>query len=229
MNYQDFINNILNSRGRFNCGEKYHERHHIVPRCLGGTNDTNNLIDLFAKEHFIAHKLLAEENPNNHQLIQAYGAMAFVKGKGQERYKLTPEEYELAREALSLSLKEKYKDKTKHPCYGTHLSDEHKKKISEANRRNQYCKGRILSEETKRKIGLANSNPSEETRRKQSEAQKARNLKGDNNPRARKIIRLSDGKVYGCIKEAAEDNGIKYSTFKNQLRNNRLCNFTYLQ
>ena len=59
MCYQEFIQNILNTRGRFNCGDEYHERHHIIPRCLGGGNEEENLIDLFAKEHFIAHKLLA--------------------------------------------------------------------------------------------------------------------------------------------------------------------------
>lgn len=59
MNYIEFINSILNTRGRFNCGDEYHERHHIVPKCKNGTNDDNNLIDLFAREHFIAHKLLA--------------------------------------------------------------------------------------------------------------------------------------------------------------------------
>lgn len=67
--YQNFINNILNTRGRFNCGKEYHERHHIIPKCLNGTNDKNNLIDLYAKEHFIAHKLLALENPNNIKLV----------------------------------------------------------------------------------------------------------------------------------------------------------------
>ena len=65
MNYKTFIENILNTRGRFACGEEYHERHHIIPKSCGGTNDKNNLIDLFAKEHFIAHKLLALENPDN--------------------------------------------------------------------------------------------------------------------------------------------------------------------
>ena len=30
---------------------------------MGGTNDKNNLIDLYAHEHFIAHKILAQENP----------------------------------------------------------------------------------------------------------------------------------------------------------------------
>lgn len=65
MNYKTFIENILNTRGRFACGEEYHECHHIIPKSCGGTNDKDNLIDLFAKEHFIAHKLLALENPDN--------------------------------------------------------------------------------------------------------------------------------------------------------------------
>ena len=55
MTYNEFIDNILKSRGRFCCGDEYHERHHIVPKCMGGTNDKENLIDLFAKEHYVAH------------------------------------------------------------------------------------------------------------------------------------------------------------------------------
>ena len=31
--YQNYIMQILNTRGRFGCGEEYHERHHIVPWC----------------------------------------------------------------------------------------------------------------------------------------------------------------------------------------------------
>lgn len=101
MNYIEFINSILNTRGRFNCGDEYHERHHIVPKCKNGTNDDNNLIDLFAREHFIAHKLLAEENPNDEKLVYAYTLMSFCKDKNQQRYILAPEEYEDARKRYS--------------------------------------------------------------------------------------------------------------------------------
>lgn len=79
MTYDEFINNILNTRGRFNCGNEYHERHHIVPKCLNGTDNKDNLIDLFAREHFIAHKLLAEKYPDNYSVIQAYHLMAYLK------------------------------------------------------------------------------------------------------------------------------------------------------
>ena len=36
MTYKEFIDNIIGTRGRHGCGEEYHEKHHIVPRCLGG-------------------------------------------------------------------------------------------------------------------------------------------------------------------------------------------------
>ena len=48
--YEEFIQNILDTRGRFNCGDEYHERHHIVPKCLGGSDEKNNLIDLYATQ-----------------------------------------------------------------------------------------------------------------------------------------------------------------------------------
>lgn len=42
LTYKQFIDNILQTRGRFNCGEEYHEHHHILPKCVGGTNDEEN-------------------------------------------------------------------------------------------------------------------------------------------------------------------------------------------
>lgn len=97
MTYREFIDNILRSRGRFNCEEEYYERHHIIPKCLNGTNDENNLIDLFAREHFEAHRLLAIENPDNDKLIYAWWNMCQCKGSSQKRAIVTSEEYEEAR------------------------------------------------------------------------------------------------------------------------------------
>ena len=101
MTYNEFINNILNTRGRFACGNEYHETHHIIPKCMDGSNNDDNLIDLFAKEHFIAHKLLAEENPDNKKLQLAYICMSFVKNDREHRYQLSEHEYEQARIACS--------------------------------------------------------------------------------------------------------------------------------
>ena len=52
--YEEFINNILETRGRFACGEEYHERHHIKPKCMGGTET----VRLTIREHIFAHELL---------------------------------------------------------------------------------------------------------------------------------------------------------------------------
>jgi len=49
----------------------YYEKHHIVPKSLGGSNSTKNLILLTAKEHFIAHLLLHYARPHSKSL--AYG------------------------------------------------------------------------------------------------------------------------------------------------------------
>lgn len=144
--------------------------------------------------------------------------MAFAKNKHEQRYELTPEEYEEARLIFSNNLKKFYANKENHPSYGKHLSQERKELISKINKGNKYCVGRKLSEETKKKIGDANRNPSEKTRLKMSKAQKNRNLNGGNNPRAKKVIRLKDFRIYDCAKEAAEDNNVNYSTFKTWLK-----------
>ncbi len=60
--YSDIIENIkLENRKKLkrdNENYVYYERHHILPKCLGGENDKENLVLLTGKEHFICHKLL---------------------------------------------------------------------------------------------------------------------------------------------------------------------------
>ena len=180
--YEEFIQNILETRGRFACGNEYHERHHILPRCMQGINDEENLIDLFAREHFIAHKLLAEENPDNDGLVYAWWMMSHVKGDNQNRYELTAEEYEEARIMFS-NMK-----------IGTRRTEETKRKISESR------KGIILSEETKRKIGNAAKNISEETRIKISKSQRGRKHSEETKQKMREkaIERLKNPKNHPC-------------------------------
>lgn len=102
MTYEKFINNILTIRGRHGCGDLYYEKHHIIPKCLGGNDEDNNLIDLFAREHFIAHKLLADEYPDNDKLVYAWWCISNVKNEyTSHRYEPTPEEYEESKIAFA--------------------------------------------------------------------------------------------------------------------------------
>ena len=141
MTYEEFINNILETRGRFACGDEYHERHHIVPKCMGGGNEKENLIDLYAREHFEAHRLLALENPENDGLVYAWQMMAFAKSTGQERYELTATEYEELKKKISETRIGKYAGEN-NPMYGKKRTDEERKKMSES------LKGKYIGEKS---------------------------------------------------------------------------------
>lgn len=191
MTYLEFINNILETRGRFGCGEVYHERHHIKPKCLNGNNDENNLVDLFPREHFIAHKLLAEENPDNHSLVASYWCMAYLRKNNEEKNPCTPEEYEEARLAFIASqqghpvsqdtrnkisnirkgheVSQETRDKISKSLTGHKLTNETKKKLSEISKRN-------FTPEMREKLIKANTGRhfSEEAKKKLSESKKGK-------------------------------------------------------
>ena len=158
LTYKEFIDNILNTRGRFTCGDEYHERHHILPKCMGGTNDEDNLIDLYAKEHFEAHRLLALENPDNRKLIHAWWMMSTMLDDNKRRSNITADEYEEAKIAFS-----KVMTGENNPMYGkpspmrgTHLTDEQKQHLREMNLGERSPKyGTKASEETKEKMRAA--------------------------------------------------------------------------
>lgn len=86
MNYQQVYNNLI-ERGRNRVLEGYKESHHIVPRCLGGTDDTENLVFLTPEEHYVAHQLLIKIYPNNKSLLNAAMFMT-ANGMGRRSNKV---------------------------------------------------------------------------------------------------------------------------------------------
>jgi len=62
MNYTKIYNDLISSRKKLNRSKEqdYFELHHIIPRSLGGSNEETNLVLLTAKEHWVAHCLLAK-------------------------------------------------------------------------------------------------------------------------------------------------------------------------
>ncbi len=61
MNYKNIYNKIIQNRLQNPITtDEYKEKHHIIPKCLGGSDLESNLIYLTAREHFICHALLAE-------------------------------------------------------------------------------------------------------------------------------------------------------------------------
>jgi len=83
MNYERIYNQLI-ERAKNRSVEGYIERHHIIPKCMGGTDDLTNLVDLTPEEHFVAHQLLVKMFPENPTLIYA-AQMMCVSSKNQRR------------------------------------------------------------------------------------------------------------------------------------------------
>ena len=112
MNYLTIYQNLISIAKHREHVIGYSEKHHIIPRCLGGTNDSENLVKLTAREHFIAHLLLAKIHGGT--LWHAVKLMASV-------HRYNSRLYEVARRKHSefLSIQNK-KNKTKPKAYRTY-------------------------------------------------------------------------------------------------------------
>jgi hypothetical protein len=53
-----------------------YEFHHIVPRCMGGGEERENLVRLKLEEHCVAHLLLAKMHPDNPKVVYAAEVMS---------------------------------------------------------------------------------------------------------------------------------------------------------
>lgn len=92
----------------------YYEKHHIVPKCLGGLDNPENLVKLTARQHFIAHLLLTKmcKGKIKYKLYSAYSKM-LCNSKDTQRYSPTSRFYDYSKKLLSESLK------NDNPCYWT--------------------------------------------------------------------------------------------------------------
>lgn len=127
--YQICQNSIKENRKK--ASGVYYEKHHIVPKCLGGDNTKQNLVLLTAKEHYICHLILYYLHPNNRGLALAYTKFNKIHKKGANQFS------KVRQEAV------KRISGHNNPMYGKTHSDSVKKKIS------QVHKGKKISDELK--------------------------------------------------------------------------------
>lgn len=80
----------------------YMEKHHIIPKSLGGSNQKSNLVALSARQHFVAHLLLTKmtEGKERSKMVWALHRMAFSKNKYHDR-KFTAAEYATTRKIFA--------------------------------------------------------------------------------------------------------------------------------
>jgi hypothetical protein len=115
MNYEWHYTKLIETRkDRPREKTKYYEKHHILPRSMGGGNEISNLIFLTAREHFLAHWLLWKIH-RNREMATAFFTMCFLRSSNQDRIKIGSRIYEEAKEArhavgMSESSKRKCRD-----------------------------------------------------------------------------------------------------------------------
>ena len=126
---------IVNN-AKLRLSEGYQEKHHIIPKSLGGDNSKENLVNLTAREHFICHWLLTKmvTGINRHKMLTAVHRMMTQKNSHQQRITSFGKKYENIRIAWARShsqwLTGRYSG-VNNPNYGNTMSIESKKKISD--------------------------------------------------------------------------------------------------
>ena len=120
--YEQLIKNA-ECRNKPNC---YLEKHHIIPKSDGGSNENDNLVYLTAKEHFIAHKLLYVIEPTNYNRMMSFLMMS---NRFNTKWGNTYEEAKIA-----FSENHHYKSEKIRMIMAKPKTEEHKQKISAAHK-----------------------------------------------------------------------------------------------
>ena len=70
---------------------EYVEKHHIIPKSLGGSNLSDNIVQLSMREHFVCHQLLVKMLSGEARYKMTHAAWRLAHQKGQ---KITSRQYE---------------------------------------------------------------------------------------------------------------------------------------
>jgi hypothetical protein len=179
--YFDIISNA--SKNSIERNDGYFEKHHIIPKSLGGNNSKENIVKLTAREHFICHLLLPKmlEGKQKQSMCFALNMMA-SKSKYHKRTSVSSRTYEKIKEMVRPLFSE--------INLGRKCSDETKSKMSESRKITHN------TPEFKKAASIRQSNRTPEHRAKMGAAHKGKTISvemrqaisekvsGENNPRA---------------------------------------------
>lgn len=115
--YYSIINRAINrnfkSRKEAKAVLGYVERHHIIPRSIGGSNIKSNLVYLPAREHFICHLLLVKMVMGDDQSSMIFAIQNFKNRKKNKfnEYKIGSRTYEIIKKLASAEMSKLHKGK----------------------------------------------------------------------------------------------------------------------
>jgi hypothetical protein len=125
MNYKTIYDNLIAKALNRTLDQPF-DRHHILPKSMGGSNDAANIVKLTPREHYLAHLLLLKTTTGKDRSKMAFAMFRFSP-KGSPKYG-NSKTYDRTRKMLSSALSGE-----NNPFFGRSLSDEHKRKISGVN------------------------------------------------------------------------------------------------
>jgi hypothetical protein len=149
-NYYDYIE-YVKTLNRYKQSEVYYEKHHILPRSLGGADEKNNLVLLTGREHFLAHYLLCKiyEFDGNKYFKMLRAFMCMKTGNGRLLY--NSRLYSLKKQAFRSKCSENMMGKRLLPI-GYRHSEETKQKQRLKRKGRKPNLGKKHTEETKHQI-----------------------------------------------------------------------------
>lgn len=208
MNYEKIYNSIINKALIQKLADGvYYEKHHILPRCLGGDNTAINLVYLTAREHFICHKLLYKMYVNTNHEAKLLHAFLGMCRKWQSKYNC--KRYSKISSTQFAYIKNKLYGKNgllkgkNSPIYGRTHTEESIELMRE--------KVKLSWTSGTRKAILYRKPHSEEAKLKMSISGKNKR-KGKDNPNAKKCY--IEGIVYDSVADAGKVLDIKPNTIQ---------------
>jgi hypothetical protein len=170
VNYQKHYDSLI-ERARLRKFDAKTESHHIIPRCMGGSNAKSNRVDLTPEEHFVAHQLLVKLYPHIKGLVKAAAMMVTNRSVNRTKNKtygwLRRLHYE-ARVGVPCSPETRAKLSIKHKTSEAAKAARAKLAAAQVGRKRSEASLKKMSE-SKKGVPL-----SLEARKKMSEAQKGR-------------------------------------------------------
>ena len=198
----------------------FHERHHIIPRSMGGSNSKSNLVCLTYREHFLAHWLLIKfTNGKDH--IKMLHALVRMTGKNKNNFnrRISSWQFSIA-----------------------------KKKNIEALQGNNYCKGKLVGDNNPSRK-MSKEKLKQRAEKARITRQISRKGFGDNHPfkkpevvalisgenyyNARSCINLTTTEIFTTLNAAGAAYGVNPTCIKDACKGRQKtsagCKWSYLE
>ena len=234
-------------RGRIKRKGDGFNKHHIIPKCMGGKDKKENYVLLTFREHIIAHMLLARIYPNNIEL--SYAFLRMIQSSHSDRKENIYKTRNGKTVAFSTRYLQELRDKsikylselntgtkatkeTKEKLSNSHLgirySEEHKSNLSKI-RKGKYKKSNITVidkdgneydsiSDCARKLNVNRSFVSEKNGFKIIKSITCQN----------KRIQGPDGTIYDNLSDCARKTGYYKTTLSRWLKNNPSKGFVFI-